>query len=188
MAENTMRTGSLATLTLAILVIAAVAVLLLPAWLGARLILTDGGNGYGQEVWHVGRPVTIAYDFQNRTERTLTVTGIALSHPLPRWTRTVGTGMIPLVPGEGEILARPGRPEQLLPRSRWPRPVQNFRIPPHQHAEYLLTVESTAPGRFTIQGVTLHALYPLPVAAIPIQATNMACTQMAVRVPVRFTC
>lgn len=167
---------------------AAIAASLLPSWLGSRVIRTDGGNGYGQGVRHVGQPVTIAYDFQNRTGTELTVAGITLSHPLPPGLRAVRSGMHLVAPGQGYFMIAPRRPEQLLGGRHTLQPVANFHIPPHRHVEYMLEVESTARGRFTIQGVTLHALYPLLVGALPVQVTNMACTQVGVQVAVHFAC
>ncbi len=60
--------------------------------------------------------------------------------------------------------------------------VRNYRLRPHEVIQYVLRLEYNAPGVFTIQGVTLHATYPLPVGFFPVQVTNMACTQIGVGV------
>ena len=69
----------------AVLLVACVAAatLVLPAWVGPRLILTDEGNGYGHGRWHVHRPISIAYFFQNRSGTPLTVNQChALTRPV----------------------------------------------------------------------------------------------------------
>ncbi len=158
----------------------AAATLVLPAWIGARLILTDEGNGYGHSRWHVHRPISIAYFFQNRTGTPLTVTSVTLAHSLSPWVKVMGESILS---GQGDILMIE---EPVQPWSHangyTVHAVRNYHLRPHERIQYVLTLEYNAPGVFTIQGVTLHATYPLPVGFFPVQVTNMACTQIGVGV------
>jgi len=164
-----------------LVVCVAAATFVLPAWIGPRLIRTDEGNGYGHSRWQVHRPISVAYFFQNRTGTPLTVTSVTLSHALSPQVKVMGESILS---GRSDILMIEG------PLQPWSHAngytvhaVRNYHLRPHERIQYVLTLEYDAPGVFTIQGVTLHATYPLPVGFFPVQVTNMACTQIGVGVP-----
>lgn len=171
----------------AVLLVACVAVatFVLPAWIGPRLILTDEGNGYGQSRWHVHRPISIAYFFQNRTGTPLTVTSVTLSHALSPQMKVIGESILSVPPLGATFITLP---EPIPPWFRAQgyafHAVRNYRLRPHEVIQYMLRLEYNAPGVFTIQGVTLHATYPLPVGFFPVQVTDMACTKIGVGVPI----
>ena len=167
----------------AVLLVACVAAatLVLPAWLGPRLILTDQGNGYGQGRWHVHRPISIAYFFQNRTGTPLTVTSVTLSHALSPRVKVMGELILSIPPrGATFLMISESVPSWLRAQGYAVHAVRNYRIRPHEVIQYVLRLEYNAPGVFTIQGVTLHATYPLPIGFFPVQVTNMACSQIGV--------
>lgn len=51
--------GFLIVAAVVLAVCVGLAAFVLPSWIGPRVILTDGGNGYGQSRWHMHRPFSL---------------------------------------------------------------------------------------------------------------------------------
>jgi len=173
-----------ATIVILAVVVAAIAagVIMAPGAVGRRVLSTDEGNGYSASRLGRGQIVDIAYFFQNRSgDRTLTVRGVTLSHPLPAHLELVHTSITPLGPRGDTFTFLTGFPPH-DPGRIVPRPVDGYLLRPHGAAEVILSVRSHVPGRFAIHGVTLHADLPFLFTAIPVEITNQACTAFGVAV------
>jgi hypothetical protein len=163
-------TSRLGVILLVIIVVVLIAVRAVPSWASAMTLGTDEGNAFGWNHLPPNEHVDLGFDFWNRDRWPVVVRSVSL--PARAHLRIGGTGIMygtcPFF-GEKSIQVR-----------RLVVSVDGYHLAARQHICVLVFASPQTRGKFHVGPVTLHAELPLPVGAIPLEATSRFRTTLCV--------